>query len=137
MSTPFALTAANTFMYYHERDNTELYAQHLTLYKRFIDDIFVTWDKTQEILFEFLSAMNTDDEHIKLTYKISDCKILFLDLLLFKDSTCQPLQYSTFQKPLSICTYLLNHFTPPATKRHSLKANLYGMLEIPPGFVIH
>ena len=62
MGTPFAVIAANAFMYYHERDIIELYAQHLTLYKRFIDDIFVIWDGTREILFEFLSAMNTKDE---------------------------------------------------------------------------
>ena len=79
--------------------------------------------------------MNTRDERIKLTFEISDSKISLLDLLLFKDSACQTLQYSTFQKPrnISICTYLLNHFTPPATKRHSLKANLCGMPEIAPG----
>ena len=62
IGTPFAVIAANAFMYYHERDIIELYAQHLTLYKRFIDDIFVIWDGTREILFEFLSAMNTKDE---------------------------------------------------------------------------
>ena len=53
MGTPFAVTAANAFMYYHERDIIELYAQHLTLYKRFIDDIFVIWDGTREILLNF------------------------------------------------------------------------------------
>ena len=34
IGTPYAVTAANAFMYYHERDIIELYAQHLTLYKR-------------------------------------------------------------------------------------------------------
>ena len=43
MGTPFAVTAANAFMYYHERDIIELYSRNLTLYKRFIDDIFVIW----------------------------------------------------------------------------------------------
>ena len=51
MGTPFAVTSTNAFMYYRERDIAELYAQHLTLYKRFIDDIFVIWGGRREILF--------------------------------------------------------------------------------------
>ena len=43
MGTPFVVTAANAFMYYHERDIIELYSRNLTLYKRFIDDVFVIW----------------------------------------------------------------------------------------------
>ena len=118
MGTPFAVTAANTFMCYHERDIIELYAQHLTLYKRFIDDIFVTWDGTREILFEFLSAMNPKDERIKLTYEISDFKISFLDLLLFKDSACQTLQYSTY-------LYIpFESFHPTSNKKAFIKGEL-------------
>ena len=77
--------------------------------------------------------MNTNDERVKLTYEISDSKISFLDLLLFKDSACQTLQYSTFQKPLNKYLYIpFESFHPPATKRHSLKANLCSMPEIAP-----
>lgn len=41
MGTPFAVTAANAFMYYHERNIIEQYSRYLTLYKRFIDDLFI------------------------------------------------------------------------------------------------
>ena len=34
MGIPFAVTAANAFMYYHERGIIELYSRNLTLYKR-------------------------------------------------------------------------------------------------------
>ena len=46
MGTPFAVTAANAFMhkYYHERETFEQYGRHFTLYKRFIDDVFIIWD---------------------------------------------------------------------------------------------
>ena len=119
MGTPFAVTAANAFMCYHERDIIELYAQHLTLYKRFINDIFVTWDETREILFEFLSAMNTKDERIKLRYEISDFKISFLD------SACQTLQYSTFQKPLNKYLYIpFESFHPTSNKKAFIKGEL-------------
>ena len=125
MGTPFAVTAANAFMYCHERDIIELYAQHLTLYKRFIDDIFVIWDGAREILFEFLSAMNTKDERIKLKYEISDSKVSSLDLLLFKDSACQTLQYSTFRKPLNKYLYVpFESFHPTSSKKAFIKGEL-------------
>ena len=125
MGTPFAVTASNTFMYYHHRDIIELYAQHLTLYKRFINDIFVIWDGTWEILLEFLSAMNAKDECIKLKYEISNSKIPFLDLLLFKDSACHTLQYSTFQKPLNKNLYKpFESFHPTCNKKAFIKGGL-------------
>ncbi|CAH3172873.1 unnamed protein product, partial [Porites lobata] len=97
MGTPFAVTAANAFMYHHERDIVETHSRYITLYKRFIDDIFVIWAGPHENLLEFLHAINTKDERIKITYEISESKISFLDLLLFKDSASKTLQYSTFQ----------------------------------------
>ena len=125
MGTPFAVTAANAFMYYHERDIIELYAQHLTLYKGFIDDIFVIWDGTREILLDFFSAMNAKDERIKLTYEISDSKIPFLNLLLFKDSASHTLQYSTFQKPLNKYLYIpFESFHPTSNKKAFIKGEL-------------
>ena len=123
--TPFAVAAANAFMYYHERDIIELYSQNLTLYKRFIDDIFVIWDGPRETLLEFLSAVNTKNERIKITYEISDSKISFLDLLLFKDSSNSTLQYSTFQKPLNKYLYIpFESFHPTSNKRAFIKGEL-------------
>ena len=75
MGTPFVVTAANAFMYYHERDIIESYSRNLTLYKRFMDDIFLIWDEPRETLLEFLSDVNTKDERIKITYEISNFKI--------------------------------------------------------------
>ena len=46
MGTPFAVTAANAFMYCHERDIVKTFSCYLPLYKRFID-IFVIWDGPQ------------------------------------------------------------------------------------------
>lgn len=106
MGTPFAVTAANAFMYHHERDIIEQYSRYLTLYKRFIDDLFVIWDGPRAKLSEFLSAFNNKDERIKITYEISESKISFLDLLLFKDPRYLTLQYSTFQKPLNKYLYI-------------------------------
>jgi len=125
MGTPFAVTAANAFMYYYKRDIIELYSRNLTLYKRFIDDISVIWEGPWETLLEFLSAINTKDERIKITYEISDSKISFLDLLLFKDSVRNKLQYSTFQKPLNKYLYIpFESFHPASNKKAFIKGEL-------------
>ena len=125
MGTPFAVTAANAFMYYHERDIIEQYSRYLTLYKHFIDDLFIVWDGPKDKLLEFLCAINSKDERIKITYEISESTISFLDLLLLKDPSFNRLQYSTFQKPLNKYLYIpFESFTPVATNEHSLKANL-------------
>ena len=125
MGTPFAVTAANAFMYHHERDIVETHSRYITLYKRFIDDIFVIWAGPHENLLEFLHAINTKDERIKITYEISESKISFLDLLLFKDSASKILQYSTFQKPLNKYLYIpYESFHPASNKKAFIKGEL-------------
>lgn len=125
MGTPFAVTAANAFMYYHERDIITSYSRYLCLYKRFIDDIFVIWDGPREILLEFITAINSKDERIKITFEISDSKISFLDLLLFKDSAHKTLQYSTYQKPLNKYLYIpYESFHPASNKKAFIKGEL-------------
>ena len=80
MGTPFAVTVANAFMFHHEKDIVEYYAQYLMLYKRFIDDIFVIWCGPKGTRFEFLNALNSKTDRMKLTYCISESSISFLDL---------------------------------------------------------
>ena len=83
MGTHFAVTEANTFMYFHEKDIVEQYSQFLLLYKRFIDDIVAIWCGPRDTLLEFLDAHNNKNDRIKLTHCISDSSIFFLDLCLF------------------------------------------------------
>ena len=59
MGTPFAVTAANAFMYHHEKDIVDKYSSYLTLYRRFIDDIFAIWSGPKDTLLEFLDALNS------------------------------------------------------------------------------
>ena len=126
MGTPFAVTAANVFMYHHEREIIEQYGLHSTLYKCFIDDVFIVWDGPKDKLLEFLCAFNSKDERIKIAYKISEYKICFLDLLLFrKDPSFNTLQYSTFQKPLNKYLYIpFESFHPGSNKSAFMKGEL-------------
>ena len=76
MVLPFTVTAANAFMYYHERDISDHFCRYLTLYKRFIDDVFIIWDGSKEKLLEFLWVFHSKDKRIQITYEISEYKIL-------------------------------------------------------------
>ena len=118
MGTPFAVTAANAFVYYSEKDAVTQYSSHLLLYKRFIDDIFFIWKGAEENLLEFLSCLNSKNDRIKLTYVIDKSSILFLDLFLYKDANFSTLQFSTYQKPLNKYLYIpFQSFHPASNKR--------------------
>lgn len=125
MGTPFAVTAANAFMYHHEKDIVDHYSRYLTLYKRFIDDIFVIWAGPKDILIEFLDALNSKNDRIKLTYSISESNISFLDLFLYRDNSFSVLQCSTFQKPLNKYLYIpFESFHPGSNKKAFIKGEL-------------
>ena len=125
MGTPFAVTAANAFMYHHEKDIVDKYFSYLTLYRRFIDDIFAIWSGPKDTLLEFLDALNSKSDRVKLTYCISDSNISFLDLFLSRDITSGVLHFSTFQKPLNKYLYIpYESFHPSSNKKAFIKGEL-------------
>ena len=125
MGTPFAVTVANAFMFHHEKDIVEYYSQYLKLYKRFIDDIFAIWCGPKGTLLEFLNALNSKTDRIKLTYCISESSISFLDLFLYRDTSSNVLQFSTFQKPLNKYLYIpFESFHPSSNKKAFIKGEL-------------
>ena len=125
MGTPFAVTIANAFMYYHEKDIIEQYSNYLILYRHFIDDIFAIWAGPKDTLVDFLDALNNKSDRLKLTHCISDSSMSFLDLLLFRDASSSVLQFSTFQKPLNKYLYIhFESFHPSSNKKAFIKGEL-------------
>ena len=61
---------SNAFMYYLEKDVVMQFSNHLLLYKRFINDIFLVWKGPKENLLEFLSCLNSKNDRIKLMHVI-------------------------------------------------------------------
>ena len=61
---------SNAFMYYLEKDVVMQFSNHLLLYKRFINDIFLVWKGPKGNLLEFLSCLNSKNDRIKLMYVI-------------------------------------------------------------------
>ena len=125
MGTPFAVTVANALMFHHEKDIVEYNAQYLMLYKRFMDDIFAIWCGSKGTLFEFLNALNSKTDRIKVTYCISESSISFLDLFLYRDTSSNVLQFSTFQKPLNKYLYIpFESFHPSSNRKAFIKGEL-------------
>ena len=125
MGTPFAVTIANAFMYYHEKDIVEQNFSYLTLYRRFIDDIFAIWVSPKDTLLEFLDALHNKTKRIKLTYCISDSSISFLDLFLYRNASSYVLQFFTFQNPQIKYLYIpYASFHPSGNKKAFIKREL-------------
>ena len=83
MGTKLAPSYANLFMTKFEQ--THVYTYHLqpTLWKRFIDDIFMIWPHGMDSLLEFIQHLNTAHPTIKFTSTISPTEISFLDLIIY------------------------------------------------------
>ena len=111
------------------KDIVEYYSKYLKLNKHFIYDIFAIWCGPKGTLLEFLNALNSKTDRIKL---IVLAKVASLFWICFSIEI--PLQtchnFPPFKSLLTnICTYHSSLFTPLAIRRPSLKGNLWGMLE--------
>ncbi|CAF2831392.1 unnamed protein product [Rotaria sp. Silwood2] len=81
MGSPFTLTLANIFMWKWEKESICKELPSFEIYGRYIDDIFFTWNDSQEKLEELLNKLNCHHPNIKLEYKIGQC-LPFLDVIL-------------------------------------------------------
>ena len=79
MGTKMAPPYANIFMSHFETPLMTTYAQHILLWKRYIDDILFLWKGTRQSLEKFIQHTNTLHPTIKLTFEISTNEINFLD----------------------------------------------------------
>lgn len=84
MGTKMAPSYANLFMDTIERQFLATQSNKPLLWRRYIDDILMIWDKPSEQLDSFLSALNQFHDTIKFTHTISDSSVDFLDITLHK-----------------------------------------------------
>ena len=59
----------------------------------YIDDIFAIWCGPKGTLLEFLNALNSKTDRIKVTYCISESSISFRDLFLYRDTSSNVNKY--------------------------------------------
>ena len=83
MGTKLAPSYANLFMSKFEQAHVYTYHLQPTLWKRFIDDIFLIWPHGMDSLIEFIQYLNTVHSTIKFTSAISSSEIAFLDLTIY------------------------------------------------------
>ncbi|CAF1334191.1 unnamed protein product [Rotaria sp. Silwood1] len=79
MGSAFTLTLANIFMWKWERQTILPKLASHELYGRYIDDVFFTWNGSEDKVEELLEAANNFHPNIKLEYKISK-SVPFLDV---------------------------------------------------------
>ncbi|CAF1996607.1 unnamed protein product, partial [Rotaria magnacalcarata] len=91
MGSSLTLTLANIFMAKWQKNIVEEQTKTGEFYGQYIDDIFMTWNRSEEELRKFLDDVNTWHPNIKLDYK-SGNSLPFLDVQLTNNngilSTC-------------------------------------------------
>ena len=82
MGTKLAPSYANLFMTKFEQNYVYTYHLQPTLWKRFIDDIFMILPHGMDSLLEFIKHLNHVHPTIKFTSTISQTELAFLDLII-------------------------------------------------------
>ena len=83
MDTKLAPSYANLFMSKFEENHAYTYHLQPTLWKKFIDDIFLIWPLGMSSLLEFIKHLNTVHSTITFRSDISPTEIAFLDLIIY------------------------------------------------------
>ena len=83
MGTKLAPSYANLFMTKFEQNHVYTYHLQPTLWKRFIDDIFMIWPHVMDSLLEFIGHLNNVQPTIKFRSTTSPTEISFLDHIIY------------------------------------------------------
>ncbi|CAF3577975.1 unnamed protein product [Rotaria socialis] len=109
MGSSFTLTLANIFMWKWQKELVR--RQDITgeFYGRYIDDIFMAWNRSENDLKNLLNDANTWHPNIKLEYKISK-SLPFLDVVLTNNNGM--LSTSVYHKPAAepyVVSFISDH----------------------------
>ena len=119
MGTRVAPSFANIFM--AEFENKWVYTYHTQplVWFRYIDDIFMVWNKDRNSLDDFLTHLNECHHSIKFTSEVSSEQIIFLDTLV-RPNTDRKLYTDLYCKPTDAHNYLLYNSSHPQHLTRSL-----------------
>ncbi|CAF1315870.1 unnamed protein product [Rotaria sp. Silwood1] len=109
MGSSFTLSLANIFMWKWQKDLVRRQDMTGEFYGRYIDDIFMTWNKSEETLQDLLHQANTWHPNIKLEYKIGK-NLPFLDVFFTNNNGI--LTTSVYHKPAAepyVVPFLSDH----------------------------
>ena len=122
MGTEVVPSFANIFMNWFEDKFVYTYTPKPTLWKRYIDDIFMIWPHGQDSLDSFISHLNSRHNTIKFTAETSISHVNFLDVAVTIISKMHKLTTSLYTKPTDSHNYLLYSSEHP---RHLLRGIPY------------
>ncbi|CAF1153815.1 unnamed protein product [Rotaria sordida] len=96
MGSSFTLTLANIFMWNWQQKFVNEQSQSKEFFGRYVDDIVITWNRSEQELINFLNEANNWHPNIKLDYKIGK-SLPFLDVLVTNNNGI--LETSVYHKP--------------------------------------
>ena len=120
MGSIFSPSYANIFMGSFEKKH--IYPRirgKCKLYTRFIDDIFMIWNGSENALKKFLKEMNTVHSSIKFDSTYSFKEINFLDTVVYKDAN-NNLQTKLYSKPTDRTSFLHHNSEHPTPTKTSI-----------------
>ena len=120
MGTICAPAYTNIFMAQFEKQHIYPYIKNKSiLYLRYIDDIFIIWTGTKQVLLIFLENLNSKHKTIKFEHNISHSKISFFDTLIYKDKN-NSFQATLYRKSTDQQSYLHAHSDRPKSLKRSI-----------------
>ena len=108
MGTPCAPIYANIFLFMLEVSSLESLSIQPLLYQRYLDDIFAILI-TSDLVTEFTNKLNSMHPNIILDFNISNSRVEFLDLVIYKGIRFQSqgiLDLKIHQKTLNMYLYI-------------------------------
>ena len=130
MGTRLALTYAIIFMNGFVQEFIYSYRKPPAIWFRFIDDIWGPYKGSEEEMLEFFAHCNSVHESIKFTFECSKEKIVFLDVLTYREGNKLLVTLPT--KPHDSQSYLeYGSCHPPLhEKKHSFCTIPYSKMEL-------
>ena len=120
MGTICAPPYADIFMaYFEEKLIYPLITNATTLYLRYIDDIILTWTKSENELPTFFEKLNQQHPSINFEMKYSKDKVEFLDTLIYKDKN-NNIQTTLYIKLTDSQNYIHSKSAHPFSVRKSI-----------------
>ncbi|XP_077137152.1 uncharacterized protein LOC143796543 [Ranitomeya variabilis] len=109
MGAAFAPSYANLFLGSWERSifftRPIAFIEKILFWTRFIDDIFLLWQGTEQDLLAFLDILNDNKINVKLTCKYSQTNVEFLDVVVSK-GTNDRIETTVHRKEMAVNTLL-------------------------------
>lgn len=65
-----------------------MYTDHIIMWLRYIDDVFITWDGPVDLLFALLARLNRNQFNLTFTMSYHPREVIFLDVMVLCVEDC-------------------------------------------------